>query len=79
MNTCTYIGEKKIGTCSLTSIGTRTVCTNARKCYKEVDRGRPSGHSCQGLGAIRAVCRAWRALKVFFSAGMEKTISRLSF
>ena len=32
---------------------------------KEVDRGRPSGHSRRGLGAIRAVCRAWRALKVF--------------
>ena len=50
----------------------QTVRTNT----KEVDEGRPSGHSRRGLGAIRALCRAWRALKVFFSAGVDKTISR---
>ena len=42
------------------NLRTRTVCA------KEVDRGRPSGHSRRGLGSIRAICRAWRALKVFF-------------
>ena len=31
----------------------------------EVDRGRPFRHSRRDLGSIRAVCRAWRALKVF--------------
>ena len=32
-----------------------------------LDRGRPSGHSSRGgLDSIRAVCRAWRALKLFF-------------
>ena len=33
---------------------------------KKVDRGRPSGHGRGGLGSVRAVCRAWRALQVFF-------------
>ena len=33
---------------------------------KELDRGRPSAHSRQGLGSICAVCLTWRALKVFF-------------
>ena len=44
----------------------------------EVDRGRPSGRSHtavsrRGLGAIRAVCRAWRGLRSFFR--LEWTIS----
>ena len=43
----------------------------------EVDRGRPSGHARRGWGSILAACRAWRALKVLFSAGVDdKTISR---
>ena len=33
---------------------------------KGVDRGRPSGHGRRGLGSIRAVCCAWRALKIAF-------------
>ena len=41
---------------------------------EEVDR--PSGPSLRGLGSIRAACCAWRALKSFFSAGVDKTISR---
>ena len=52
----------KIGTFSLVYLRTRTVRTNAMK----VGRRRPSGHNRRGLGAIRAVCRAWRALKSFF-------------
>ena len=58
---------------SITSLRARTVRTNATK---EVDRGSPSRHSRQGLGAMRAVCRAWGVLKVFFPAGVDKTISR---
>ena len=58
------------------SLSTHTVRINA----KEVDRGLLSGHSSRrGLGAICAVCRAWRALKVFNSAGEDKMISRVSF
>ena len=57
---------------SIISLGTRTVRTNAN----EVDRGRPSGNSGRGFGAIRAMCRAWRALKAL-SAGGDKTISRV--
>ena len=44
--------------------------------FKEVDRGRPSGHGRRGSGVTRAVCLAWRALKVFFSARVDKTIFR---
>ena len=67
----------KIGTFWLVRVspGTCTVCTYA----KGVDRARPSGHSRRGLGAIRAVCRAWRALIFVFSAGVDKTVSRGSF
>ena len=57
-----------------TYICTRTVRVND----KEVDGGRPSGHSRRGLGSIRAVCREWRALKVF-SARVGKTIPLVSF
>ena len=39
----------------------------------EVDRGRSSGHGRGGLGSIRAVFRAWRALKVYFSAEVITT------
>ena len=46
----------------LISLRTRTVRANRM----EVHRGRPSGHTRRGLGAIRAVCHAWRTLKVGF-------------
>ena len=69
-----YIYIRNFGTLSLIFLRTRTVRTNA----KEVDRGRPSGHSRRGLGAIRAVCRAWHALKVV-SAGADKAICRAFF
>ena len=52
---------------------TRTVRTNT----KEVDRGSPSGHSRRGLGAIRGVRLTRRVLKHFFSAGVDKAISRV--
>ena len=62
-------------TCSVTSLRTRTVRTNAKK----VGRGTPSAHSHPGLGVIRAVCRVRLALKVYFRAGKDKTIPRLFF
>ena len=46
-----------------------------RQNVKEIDKGRPSGNCGRGLGAIRALWRAWQALK-FFPAGVGKTISR---
>ena len=52
---------------------TRTVRTNG------VDRGRSSSQSRRGLGAIRAVWSAWRALEGFFPAGgVDKTITGVS-
>ena len=42
-------------------------------------QGKPSGHDRRGLGSIRSVCRAWRALDIFFSLGVDKTISRVLF
>ena len=47
-----------------------------RQNAKDVDTGRPSGHFGRGLGAIRALWSAWQALKVFFPAGVDKSISR---
>ena len=38
----------------------------------------PGGHVGPGLGAIRALWSAWQALKVFFPAGVDKTISLVS-
>ena len=64
---------------SVIPIRTRTapVARNTR----EFGRERPSGHSRRGLGAMRAVCRARRALKVFFfrREWTCKTISRAFF
>ena len=40
---------------------------------------RPSGHGRGGLGSIRAVCRAWRALQVFLGAGGDKMICWVFF
>ena len=67
-----YIFLRYFGVFSLISLRARTVRTNV----KDIDRGR-----CRrGLGAIRAMCRAWLALKShFFSAGVDKTISGVSF
>ena len=48
----------------IVSLRTRIVRTNA----KEVDKGRPSRHNRRG---------SWRAFKVFFAAGVDKTISRV--
>ena len=56
----------------LISVRTRTLRTSAKK----VNGGKPSGHSRRGLGAIRAVRRAYRALGVFFRRE-RKTISRV--
>ena len=56
------------------------VCAPFAQTLKEVERGRPSGHSRRNLGSIRAVCRAWRAYEVFFSAGgVDRIISRVFF
>ena len=33
----------------------------------------PCGACRQGLGAIRAVCRAWQAFEDFLPAGVDKT------
>ena len=60
---------------SIVSVRTLAVWAKAVAFY----RGRPSGHGRQGLGAIRAVWRAWRALEDFFSAGVDTTISRVFF
>ena len=38
---------------------------------KYVDTGRPSGTCGRGLSSIRALQLAWRALKVFFPAGVD--------
>ena len=46
---------------------------------KGIDRGKPSGHGRGGLGSIHALCRAWRARKALFSAGVGKTMSRVFF
>ena len=43
-----------------------------------VDTGSPAGHVGRGPGAIRALWSVWRALKVFFPAGVDKTISLVS-
>ena len=43
-----------------------------------IDRGRPSGHSRRGLASIRAACRAWRELEVFFRREWVKTIHGFS-
>ena len=45
----------------------------------EINRGRPSGYSRRGLGSIGAVCRARRALNLFFSVWVDKTISRVFY
>ena len=37
----------------------------------------PCGRCCRGLGAIRAVRRAWQAFQDFLPAGMDKSISRV--
>lgn len=51
-------------------------CTRTfRRNPKVVDRGRPSGHGRRSSGPTRAVCRAWHALKVCFSAAVDKSIS----
>ena len=42
------------------------------------DTWSPAGHIGRGLGAIRALWSAWQALKVFFPAGVDKTISLVS-
>ncbi|CAM9525701.1 unnamed protein product, partial [Laminaria digitata] len=47
-----------------------------RQNAKYSDTGSPAGHIGRGLGAIRALWSAWRALKVFFPAGVDKSISR---
>ena len=48
-----------------------------KRCHEEVGKGKPPGHSSRwGLGSIRAVCRPWRALEVFFSPIMDETIAR---
>ena len=57
-----------VGISSLQSLRTPTLTVRTND--KEVDRGRPFGHSRRGLGAIRAVYREWRALKVGFSVGV---------
>ena len=40
--------------------------SHKRSSSKNVDRGTSSGNSRRGLGAIRAVCRSWRAFITFF-------------
>ena len=42
---------------------------------KYSDTGSPPKHIGRGLGAIRTLWSAWQALKVFYSAGVDKTIS----
>ena len=69
-----YLYLRNFGRSSIASLRTRTVRT-----FKEVDRGRLFGHSRRSLGSIRAVCRAWRALKVLRLTGVDKTISRVFF
>ena len=49
----------------------------AQKLRDFAEEGRPDTTVCgRGLGAIRALWSAWRALKLFFSAGMDKTSFR---
>ena len=48
------------------------------KPYNYVDTGRLSGTCGRGLSSIRALLLTWRALKVFFPLGVDKTISRVS-
>ena len=55
------------------SLRTSTFRQNA----KDVDTGRPSGHVGRGLGAIGALWGARQALKVFCSAGVDESISRV--
>ena len=52
------------------SLRTRTLCQNA----KELERGRASGHSRRGFGAILAACHAWQALYVVLP--VEGAVSR---
>ena len=54
------------------SLRTSTFSQNA----KYVDTGRPSGTCGRGLSSIRALKLAWRVLRVFFPAGVDKAISR---
>lgn len=58
---------------SLAPLRTRTVCHN----LKWVHRGRSPAHCHRCFGAIRPVCRAWRACS-FFSAGVDILRTTLS-
>ena len=56
-----------------------SLCTSSfRQNTKYSDTGSPAGHIGLGLSAIRALWSAWRALKRFFPAGVDKTISLVS-
>ena len=43
-----------------------------------VDTASPAEHIGRGLGATRALWNAWQAVNLFFSVGVEKTISLVS-
>ena len=64
---CTYTLCKKI----VLSWTTSSYALLSHKTLRRTtERGRPFGHSSRrNLGTIRAECRTWRALKVFFPAG----------
>ncbi|CAN0575855.1 unnamed protein product, partial [Laminaria digitata] len=69
-----YVYLSNFRTFSNFSLRTSTFRRNTR--YP--DTVSPAGLIGQGLGAIRAIWSAWRALKVFFPAGVHKTISLVS-
>ena len=46
--------------------------------HQVVDTESPAGHVGRGPGAIRSFWRAWRALKRFISARVDKVISLVS-
>ena len=45
---------------------------------KVLDTGSVAGHIGRGPGAIRALWRVWQTLRLFFPAGVDKTIAPVS-